>query len=87
MKKYKSKIFAVVFIIFILLAVGYAFSDEKEEVVERLKSGKIDLIIGTHALLSDNVIFTNNNSSGGGGSIYNAGTLNISSNIHINGIT
>ncbi|MBR2840409.1 MAG: helix-hairpin-helix domain-containing protein [Bacilli bacterium] len=34
MKKYKSKIFAVVFIIFILLAVGYVFSDEKEEVVE-----------------------------------------------------
>ena len=32
---------------------------EKDEVVEKLKDGKIDFIIGTHALLSDNVIFNN----------------------------
>lgn len=32
---------------------------EKDEVVEKLKNGKIDFIIGTHALLSDNVIFKN----------------------------
>ena len=32
---------------------------EKDEVVEKLKEGKIDFIIGTHALLSDNVIFKN----------------------------
>lgn len=32
---------------------------EKDEVVEKLKDGKIDFIIGTHALLSDNVVFKN----------------------------
>lgn len=32
---------------------------EKDEVVEKLKNGKIDFIIGTHALLSDNVVFKN----------------------------
>lgn len=32
---------------------------EKDEVVEKLKDGKIDFIIGTRALLSDNVVFKN----------------------------
>lgn len=32
---------------------------EKDEVVEKLKDGKIDFIVGTHALLSDNVVFKN----------------------------
>lgn len=32
---------------------------EKDEVVKKLKDGKIDFIIGTHALLSDNVVFKN----------------------------
>lgn len=32
---------------------------EKDEVLEKLKDGKIDFIIGTHALLSDNVVFKN----------------------------
>lgn len=32
---------------------------EKDEVVEKLKDGKIDFIIGTNALLSDNVVFKN----------------------------
>lgn len=32
---------------------------EKDEVVEKLKDGKIDFIIGTHALLGDNVVFKN----------------------------
>ena len=32
---------------------------EKDEVAEKLKDGKIDFIIGTHALLSDNVVFKN----------------------------
>lgn len=32
---------------------------EKDEVVEKLKDGKINFIIGTHALLSDNVVFKN----------------------------
>ncbi len=39
------------------LLVGSMKKKEKDEVVERLKAGKIDLIIGTHALLSDNVTF------------------------------
>ena len=32
---------------------------EKDEVVEKLKTGKIDFIIGTHALLSESVVFKN----------------------------
>ena len=32
---------------------------DKDEVVEKLKTGKIDFIIGTHALLSENVVFKN----------------------------
>ena len=39
------------------LLVGSMKKKDKDEIVERLKSGKIDLIIGTHALLSDNVVF------------------------------
>ena len=39
------------------LLVGSMKKKEKDEIVERLASGKIDLIIGTHALLSDNVVF------------------------------
>ena len=39
------------------LLVGSMKKKEKDEIVEKLKTGKIDLIIGTHALLSDNVEF------------------------------
>ena len=39
------------------LLVGSMKKKEKDEVVEKLKSGKIDFIIGTHALLSENVVF------------------------------
>ena len=39
------------------LLVGSMKKKEKDEIVEKLKNGKIDLIIGTHALLSDNVEF------------------------------
>ena len=39
------------------LLVGSMKKKEKDEVIERLSSGKIDLIIGTHALLSSNVVF------------------------------
>lgn len=39
------------------LLVGSMKKKEKDEAAERLKAGKIDLIIGTHALLSDNVEF------------------------------
>ncbi len=41
----------------IALLVGSMKKKEKDEVVEKLKSGNIDLIIGTHALLSENVTF------------------------------
>ena len=41
------------------LLVGSMKKKEKDEVVEKLKSGKIDFIIGTHALLSENVVFKN----------------------------
>ena len=41
------------------LLVGSMKKKDKDEVVEKLKTGKIDLIIGTHALLSDNVEFKN----------------------------
>ena len=39
------------------LLVGSMKKKDKEEVVEKLKAGKIDFIIGTHALLSENVVF------------------------------
>ena len=39
------------------LLVGSMKKKEKDEIVEKLKSGKIDFIIGTHALISDNVEF------------------------------
>ncbi len=41
------------------LLVGSMKKKEKDEVVEKLKAGKIDLIIGTHALLSETVVFKN----------------------------
>ena len=41
------------------LLVGSMKKKEKDEIVEKLKNGKIDFIIGTHALLSNNVEFKN----------------------------
>ena len=41
------------------LLIGSMKKKEKDDIVEDLKNGKIDLIIGTHALLSDNVEFKN----------------------------
>ncbi|MBR4178920.1 MAG: ATP-dependent DNA helicase RecG [Bacilli bacterium] len=41
------------------LLIGSMKKKEKDDIVEELKNGKIDLIIGTHALLSDNVEFKN----------------------------
>jgi ATP-dependent DNA helicase RecG len=41
------------------LLVGSMKKKDKDEVVEKLKSGKIDFIIGTHALISENVTFKN----------------------------
>ena len=39
------------------LLIGSMKKKEKDDIVEDLKNGKIDLIIGTHALLSENVNF------------------------------
>ena len=41
----------------IALLVGSMKKKEKDEIVEKLSEGKIDFIIGTHALLSENVNF------------------------------
>ena len=41
------------------LLVGSLKKKEKDEIDEKLKNGKIDLIIGTHALLSESVVFKN----------------------------
>ena len=41
------------------ILTGSMKKKEKDEVVEKLKSGKIDFIIGTHALISENVEFKN----------------------------
>ena len=43
----------------VALLVGSMKKKEKDEIVEKLENGKIDFIIGTHALLSENVIFKN----------------------------
>ena len=32
-------------------------SKEKDEVIENLKSGKVDIVIGTHSLLQENIVF------------------------------
>jgi ATP-dependent DNA helicase RecG len=41
------------------LLVSGISKKKKEEILERLSSGKIDIIIGTHALLEENVRFNN----------------------------
>ena len=41
----------------IALLTGSTKSKEKKEILERLADGSIDLIIGTHALIEDNVAF------------------------------
>lgn len=41
------------------ILLGSTKKKEKEEIYERLKKGEIDLLIGTHALLSEKVIFKN----------------------------
>ena len=43
----------------VALLVGSMKKKEKDEIVEKLEKGKIDFIIGTHALLSENVVFRN----------------------------
>ena len=41
------------------LLVGSLKKKEKDEIYEELKNGKIDLLIGTHALISETVVFKN----------------------------
>ena len=41
------------------LLTGHMTKKEKEAVYGRLKSGEINLLIGTHALINDNVLFNN----------------------------
>lgn len=41
------------------LLVSNITKKNKEQILEKLKSGEIDIIIGTHALLEDNVVFNN----------------------------
>lgn len=41
------------------LLIGSMKKSQKDEVLEDLKSGKVDMIVGTHALISENVEFKN----------------------------
>ena len=41
------------------ILTGSVKPKEKEEILKRLKSGEIDIILGTHALIEDNVEFNN----------------------------
>ena len=41
------------------LLVSGISKKKKEDILERLKNGKIDILIGTHALLEENVVFDN----------------------------
>lgn len=41
------------------LLVGNITKKKKEQLLERLKQGEIDVLIGTHALLEENVVFKN----------------------------
>lgn len=43
----------------VALLIGSMKKSQKDEVLEDLKSGKIDMIVGTHALISENVEFKN----------------------------
>ena len=41
------------------LLIGSVTKKKKEDMLERLKNGEIDILIGTHALLEENVVFKN----------------------------
>ena len=41
------------------LLLGSTTKKKKEDILERLKNGEIDVIIGTHSLLEENVVFKN----------------------------
>ena len=39
------------------LLVGSVSKKDKEDIIRRLADGSIDVLIGTHAILEDNVVF------------------------------
>jgi len=41
------------------LLLGSTSKKKKEDILERLKNGEIDILIGTHSLLEENVVFKN----------------------------
>ena len=41
------------------LLIGSVTKKKKDEILEKLKNGEIDVLIGTHALLEENVVFKN----------------------------
>ena len=41
------------------LLIGHIQKNKKEDIARRLKSGEIDIIIGTHALIQKNIVFHN----------------------------
>jgi ATP-dependent DNA helicase RecG len=41
------------------LLIGSITKKKKEEILQKLKNGEIDILIGTHALLEENVVFKN----------------------------
>ena len=41
------------------LLLGSTTKKKKEDILERLKNGEIDILIGTHSLLEENVVFKN----------------------------
>ena len=41
------------------LLVGAISKKKKEDILEKLKNGEIDILIGTHAILEENVVFKN----------------------------
>ena len=41
------------------LLLGSTSKKKKEDILDRLKNGEIDIIIGTHSLLEENVVFNN----------------------------
>ncbi len=43
----------------VALLIGSMKKSQKDEVLEDLKSGKVDMVVGTHALISENVEFKN----------------------------
>lgn len=54
-----KKMFQKVIILIQRLLTGKLKTKEKKDLYNRLKNGEIDFVIGTHALISDNVVYNN----------------------------